>query len=169
MIGPRDLGPSRLPARGRLRASHADREQAIGTLKAAFVQGRLTKDEFGARVGQALAARTYADLTALTADLPADLPAKSAMTQPPGAKGIRSSTRVMRTGTVLMAGVWVVVLLTGSPAALMLALTFTVVYLGTMLLAGAVLLESRHEQRSGRQLPPRSGPRGGGCYPAIRI
>jgi len=47
---------------GHLRASHADREQVIGTLKAAFVQGMLAKDEFGARTGQALAARTYAEL-----------------------------------------------------------------------------------------------------------
>src|SRR5260370_26821823 len=37
--------------RGRLRASHADREQVIDTLKDAFVHGRLTKDEFDARVG----------------------------------------------------------------------------------------------------------------------
>ena len=57
--------------RGRLRASHADRERVIGTLKAAFVQGRLTKDEFDLRVGQTFAARTYAELAALTADLPA--------------------------------------------------------------------------------------------------
>jgi hypothetical protein len=57
-------------ARGQLRTSHADREQAIGVLKAAFVQGRLTKDEFELRVGQALASRTYADLDALTADIP---------------------------------------------------------------------------------------------------
>src|SRR5215831_9156742 len=61
--------------RGHLRASHADREQVIGTLKAAFVQGMLAKDEFDLRVGQALASRTYADLTALTADLPAGLTA----------------------------------------------------------------------------------------------
>ncbi len=40
-------------------------------LKAAFVQGRLTKHEFDTRVGKALLARTYADLTALTADIPA--------------------------------------------------------------------------------------------------
>jgi hypothetical protein len=37
--------------RGGLRASHADREQVIGTLKAAFVQGMLAKDEFDLRVG----------------------------------------------------------------------------------------------------------------------
>jgi len=42
-------------------------------LKAAFVQGRLSKDEFDLRVGQALASRTFADLAVLTADLPAGL------------------------------------------------------------------------------------------------
>jgi uncharacterized protein DUF1707 len=36
------------------------------------VQGRLAKDELDARVGQALASRTYADLAALTADIPAE-------------------------------------------------------------------------------------------------
>jgi hypothetical protein len=38
--------PDQMPAavgRGHLRASHAGREQVIGTLKAAFIQGRLTK------------------------------------------------------------------------------------------------------------------------------
>jgi hypothetical protein len=34
----------------------ADREQVIGTLKAAFVQGLLDKDEFDLRVGQAFGA-----------------------------------------------------------------------------------------------------------------
>jgi hypothetical protein len=52
---------------GHVRASHADREQVIGTLQAAFVQGRLTKDEFDTRIGQALASRTYAELAAVTA------------------------------------------------------------------------------------------------------
>jgi uncharacterized protein len=37
---------------GRLRASHADREQVIDTLKTAFADGRLDKDELDAR-GQA--------------------------------------------------------------------------------------------------------------------
>src|SRR5579864_546096 len=55
--------------RGHVRASHTDRERAVETLKAAFVQGRLTKDELEARTGRALNARTYADLAALTADL----------------------------------------------------------------------------------------------------
>ena len=41
----------------------------IDALKAAFVDGRLTKDEFDLRVGQVLVA--YANLDALTADIPA--------------------------------------------------------------------------------------------------
>ena len=58
---------------GHLRASHADRDRVIDGLKAAFVQGRLDQDEFDHRVGQALASRTYAELAALMADLPAGL------------------------------------------------------------------------------------------------
>lgn len=54
----------------RLRAGHADREQVIETLKDAFVHGRLTRDELGERTARALVARTRADLTALTADIP---------------------------------------------------------------------------------------------------
>jgi hypothetical protein len=57
-------------ALGRLRTSRADREQAIDVLKAAFVEGRLTREEFGLRVGRVLASRTYAELGALTADIP---------------------------------------------------------------------------------------------------
>ncbi len=55
--------------RGHFRASDADREQVIDALKDAFVQGRLTKDELGVRAGQALASRTYAELTVITADI----------------------------------------------------------------------------------------------------
>jgi Domain of unknown function (DUF1707) len=70
MAGP---GDEIAAGRGHLRASHADREQVIGILKAAFVQGMLDRDEFGQRVSQAFAARTYADLAALTGDVPARL------------------------------------------------------------------------------------------------
>ena len=60
--------------RGHLRASHADREQTVGTLKAAFVQGQLTRGEFDTRIGRALTSRTYAELAAVIADLPAARP-----------------------------------------------------------------------------------------------
>jgi hypothetical protein len=72
MTGPQDPAAAGLD---RLRAGHADREQAIDTLKTAFVSGQLTKDELDARAGQALAARTYADLAALTAGIPSRPPA----------------------------------------------------------------------------------------------
>ena len=62
-------------ALGKLRTSHADREAAIDVLKAAFAQGRLARDEFEARVGQAFAARTHAELAVVTAGLPATMTA----------------------------------------------------------------------------------------------
>jgi hypothetical protein len=54
---------------GGLRASHADREQVVELLKAAFVRGRLTRGEFDARLGRALVSRTHAELAALTAGI----------------------------------------------------------------------------------------------------
>lgn|GEM_PF-715000 len=51
-------------------AATADRERTVGTLRAGFAEGRLSQDELGERVTRAYAARTYADLWALTADLP---------------------------------------------------------------------------------------------------
>jgi hypothetical protein len=73
MAGPGDEIAAGPGGRGHLRTSNADREQVIGLLKAAFVQGRLRKDEFDLRVGRALTSRTFAELAALTADIPADL------------------------------------------------------------------------------------------------
>ena len=74
MTGPQDPAAA---GRDQLRAGHADRDHVVEALKDAFVDGRLTRDEFGARTGRALAARTRADLAALTADLP-DLPSRPA-------------------------------------------------------------------------------------------
>jgi hypothetical protein len=71
MAGP---GDERAAAgRGHLLASHAERDQTIDALKEAFVQGRLAKDEFEARIGQTFTARTYAELATVTADIPAGL------------------------------------------------------------------------------------------------
>jgi Domain of unknown function (DUF1707) len=71
-----------MAGRGPMRASHADREQVIEALKDAFVHGRLTKDELDTRAGRALAARTCAELDAVTADIPpparANTPARAA-------------------------------------------------------------------------------------------
>jgi Domain of unknown function (DUF1707) len=53
----------------------ADRERVIETLKVAFVQERLTREELDARIGDALGARSGAELAVLTADLPGGLAA----------------------------------------------------------------------------------------------
>jgi Domain of unknown function (DUF1707) len=79
MTGPDDPAAA---GRDRLRAGHADREQVIEALKDAFVQGRLTRDELDVRAGQALAARTRAELAVLTADIPA-FPAAAGPARPP--------------------------------------------------------------------------------------
>jgi hypothetical protein len=149
--------------RGRMRASHADRDRSIELLKNAFVQGRLTKPELDARVGQALASRTYAELAALTADIPAGsaaVPAPGpvqarARRQPNTA--VRRGVRVMTGTTVFTAGVWTVALASPVASAALAAfvLTCTVVWFGVMLLVGAVMLDSWQDQRSGGQLPPR--------------
>ena len=54
-----------------MRAASADRERAVDVLKAGFAEGRLSQEEYNDRMGRAYAARTYGELTALTADLPA--------------------------------------------------------------------------------------------------
>jgi Domain of unknown function (DUF1707) len=53
-----------------LRASHADRDRVVDTLRAAAGDGRLTAEELDTRLEGALSARTLGELAELTADLP---------------------------------------------------------------------------------------------------
>jgi uncharacterized membrane protein len=75
--------PAMLAGPGML-ASTADRERAIDVLKAGFAEGRLTKAEFDERSDRVYAARTYANLAPLVADLPAG---PAAGYPPPAAPG----------------------------------------------------------------------------------
>jgi Domain of unknown function (DUF1707) len=68
-IGPWDPMAAAAASRGRLLASDAEREQVIDALKAAFTAGLLTRDELDTQAAQALASRTFAELTAVTASL----------------------------------------------------------------------------------------------------
>jgi hypothetical protein len=80
---PPEPGHGMLPGEyGHMRAATADRERTVDVLKAAFAEGRLTQDEFEQRTGQAFSARTYAELAALTADLPAGAPPTHAHQMP---------------------------------------------------------------------------------------
>jgi Domain of unknown function (DUF1707) len=53
-----------------MRASTADRDRSIEVLKTSFIEGRLTRDELDLRLGQAFISRFFAQLMAITADLP---------------------------------------------------------------------------------------------------
>ncbi|MFJ9556668.1 DUF1707 domain-containing protein [Nocardiopsis sp. NPDC101807] len=54
----------------RMRASDAERDQAVDRLTVAFVEGRLDHEEYDRRVGLALTAVLVGDLRPLTEDLP---------------------------------------------------------------------------------------------------
>jgi uncharacterized protein DUF1707 len=54
-----------------LRASHADRDRVAEVLRVAAGDGRLDPEELDERLERALTAKTYAELAALTTDLPA--------------------------------------------------------------------------------------------------
>jgi hypothetical protein len=70
-MGPANMGPATAMVNPSWLAATADRERTVGVIRAGFAEGRLTQEELGERVAQAYAARTYAELWALTADLPA--------------------------------------------------------------------------------------------------
>jgi hypothetical protein len=53
-----------------IRASDADREAVVDTLREAFTAGRLTLEEFDDRMSAAYLGRTWGDLRELTTDLP---------------------------------------------------------------------------------------------------
>ena len=85
-------GQSDLPATvagEELRASHADRDQVVELLRVAAGDGRLSPEELDDRLERALTARTYAELAALTADLPATLGA----VVPPGTGAVSATPK----------------------------------------------------------------------------
>ena len=100
-IGPWDSHAA--AASGHIRASDADRDRAVDALKAAYVYGLLTTEELAARTGQALAARTYADLTAVTAVLAERRPAPaSQVPHPPARKRISRKSVAFGVGAVVL-------------------------------------------------------------------
>ena len=156
--------------RGPVRASHADREQAIEALKDAFVHGRLTKDELDARTGRALTARTYADLAALTADIPPG-PAVAGPSRPPAPARRRPLARAaVKSGICLFiaaAAIGAGMFFPGDPggpgpdpwAGLIVLLAVSGIWKAVGIMGCAVL--TSWEQRSSRgQLPSGPGPGG---------
>jgi hypothetical protein len=153
----RHEGPA-AAGRGQLRAAHADRERVVTALQAAFVQGRLDKGELDARVGQALASRTYAELAALTADLPAGptgpagLPPGSVASGPAAAGPARTPAGTMaraayRSGIFLLLTIALIegAFLTGSGAFLVLA-AYAFMAFGGFFAYGVI--DAWHERRA---------------------
>jgi len=132
---------------GRVRASHADRDQVVAILKAAFVQGRLTKDELEARVGQTFASRTYAELAVITADIPAGLVAAELRRGPSQAP---QQSDAWGAGVVIAAVLLVGAALIGNGRLTYLAVTIVCT---AAFVTMAQTLYSRHEQRLGRTRP----------------
>ena len=164
MAGPGDEIAAGGGGRGRLRASHADREQVIEVLKAAFVQGRLDRDEFDLRVGRALASRTYADLAALTADI---TPARLTRTRPlePARKSVnkkKKAVAALSCATLATVGMMTALppIPDGSPFAVpvlvVLVVLCAVASTGWLLLFHA-WLDERAGRKSAQGLPPGAG------------
>jgi hypothetical protein len=146
--------------RNRLRASDGDREQVVEVLKAAFVKGRLTMDEFALRVTQAYASRTYADLDALTADIPVRL----TEAQPPEPACEADRKKMIQRGTAVGATAGMVIpavaiTAAGGTPAFALVFGLQLSALMAVLLPGVLTLLSWILDRdSGRQLSQGSPP-----------
>ena len=176
MAEPGDHKAAAAGGRDRLRASHADREQAIEALKDAFAQGRLTGDELDSRVGQALASQTYAELTGLTDDLPAG-PAAAPPAQParahnraPGTHLVRNAAIGSGAGLIIAGALFPGAVLLGASdhdvdLALLIMAAFIVIVVVPSVMISAVAT-SLQQRRSRGQLPTPPGQ--GGQAPEVQ-
>jgi Domain of unknown function (DUF1707) len=131
-----------------VRASHADREQVIELLKAAFVQRRLARDEFELRVGQVLASRTYADLAAVTASIPAGL-AGAQPPQPAPKPADKDAVTAVACVSAAWTGIWVpLVIVDGIHSVADLVLVVVLVCVVPVLLAGFLLYHAWLDKRA---------------------
>ena len=165
MTGPEDPAAA---GGDRLRAAHADREQVIEALKDAFVQGRLTRDELDVRAGRALAARTRAELAALTADIPGGLAAAGPTARRPRPPRRPLAWAAAGSGSCLViaaAAVRIAFLVDPdrpgpNPHQSWAPLCLTLAYLAVLTALGILIngVGTAVEQRQSRkQLPPRPG------------
>jgi hypothetical protein len=139
----------------RLPVSSFDREQVIRTLRVALAQGRLTEDEHDARVAQASASQSRAELAALIADLPAGL-----LARPPAAGDVRTGVCV----TIAAASVVAAILLwqPDNGLAFMAFVLAAVTLLVAPVITVGLMVDVRHQKRTGGQLPPGPTPNAGG-------
>lgn len=161
------------PTDPRLRASDSDRDAVAEQLREAHAEGRLTLDELEERLSKTYAARTFADLAPLTADLPprpfgavaprpTPAPQSRGATAPPARRdatsgswvdsGIRAGWYAWATAVSINVVIWLIVSVTSG----------TLIYFWPIWVAGpwgAVLLAATLSRRAEhrRRLPPGSG------------
>ena len=131
-----------------MRASDADRERIVSLLHTAATEGRIGSDELEQRVSVALKARTYGELDALIADIPAS----------------RASTRSRRDrpiparvgGVAARGGGWALAAVRANPWLLIVmvpaiaatfALMVTVLVMWTLVIVASTVLGSRGPRR----------------------
>lgn len=79
-----------------MRISDTEREEVVERLRGALSEGRLELEEFDERVQAAYRAKTYRDLTPLTADLPsAPVPAPTMRAVPAAQASVDESRRAL--------------------------------------------------------------------------
>jgi DUF1707 SHOCT-like domain len=129
---------------GELRSSEDEREQVIGALKTAFLQGRLTEEELGVRAGQVYASRTYGELAGITADIPDELTGRDR------ARSSRDPWRATKIAwrieyAVFLPGIVALLLMPGGPRTTPaeMAILTAVVYLLFWILGVAMTITSR--------------------------
>lgn len=117
--------------RRHIRASDADREHVAERLRKAADEGRLFVDEFDERLGQALSARTYGELDAIIADLPAK---RDLVTRSGRATSVlrhRNQARLARRAGMVLRCPRPGVLIAGALATVAVAVPLTVTEVGT--------------------------------------
>lgn len=162
MTGPGDeMAAPENRGRGEFRASHADREQVINTLKAAFIEGMLSKDEFDQRVAQAFGSRTYAELAPITADLRVEPVAarSSELAGPQGEAPALRPGQVLAAVTAVYASIWAFAVFPPWPAdppqaIVILIFVTTVIYLLVSAVTVGNMLADRIQKRSGGRPAP---------------
>jgi hypothetical protein len=161
------------PPDPRLRAGDGDRDAVAEQLREAHAEGRLSMEELEERLGKTYAARTFADLAPLTADLPprpfgGSVPRPAEVARPrrtavPAARrdpqagtwidsGLRAGWYAWTVAVSINVVIWLIVTLTSGDA----------VYFWPIWVAGpwgAVLIAATMSRRAERrrQLPPGSG------------
>jgi len=157
-------------AGGRLRASDADRERALEELKVAFAHGRLAKDELDRRAGRALTARTYGDLAAATAGVPARPPqVRPAKVRPQVRRQVRrrparahdqppANTRALKWGlalaTLIVPATMAGSVVTGSKDLFCVSVVLLMAYVLTVMVALANAIAVRFENELPGERPP---------------